>query len=228
MVLDNETSRFERAGPVRMLRPEVPKTGRPVSGFTAGSAKAQGLNQLVGTRTLSGATQPGFAATGPALYGLPTRSGRAGLPKAATAEADWPAKKSDLEARLAWRPHRELPLTERVLKVGSAMLALKEIEYCGEPQGGQIVARVRQLIERILRPLEVEWLKERQSGDVVHRDLVEALAGEEFLGRLRDLLAAVGLAGVRRGRPSTRLGVNRAFTGCLRIGSHASAFLSSP
>ena len=75
----------------------------------------------------------------------------------------------DLEARLAWRPHRELPLTERVLKVGSAMLALKEIEYCGEPQGGQIVARVQQLIERILRPLEEEWLKERQSGDVVHR-----------------------------------------------------------
>jgi 1-acyl-sn-glycerol-3-phosphate acyltransferase len=76
---------------------------------------------------------------------------------------------ADLEARLAWRPHRELPLIERVLKVGSAMLALKEIEYCGEAQGGQIVARVQQLIERILRPLEEEWLKERQSGDVVHR-----------------------------------------------------------
>jgi 1-acyl-sn-glycerol-3-phosphate acyltransferase len=76
---------------------------------------------------------------------------------------------ADLEARLAWRPHRELPLIERVLKVGSAMLALKEIEYCGEAQGVQIVARVQQLIESILRPLEEEWLKERQSGDVVHR-----------------------------------------------------------
>jgi hypothetical protein len=76
---------------------------------------------------------------------------------------------ADLEARLAWHPNRELPLTERVLKVGSAMLALKEIEYCGEPQVGQIVARVQQLIERILRPLEEEWLKERQSGDVVYR-----------------------------------------------------------
>jgi hypothetical protein len=75
----------------------------------------------------------------------------------------------DLEARLAWRPHRELPLVERVLKVGSAMLALKEIEYCGEPQGGEIVARVQQLIEHILGPLEEEWLKGRQSGDVVHR-----------------------------------------------------------
>ena len=75
----------------------------------------------------------------------------------------------DLEARLAWRPQRELPLVERVLKVGSAMLALKEIEYCGEPQVGSIVARVQRLIERILRPLEEEWLKERQSGDVVYR-----------------------------------------------------------
>ena len=75
----------------------------------------------------------------------------------------------DLEARLAWRPHRELPLVERVLKVGSAMLALKEIEYYGEPQCGEIVARIRQLIEHILGPLEEEWLQERQSGDVVHR-----------------------------------------------------------
>ena len=75
----------------------------------------------------------------------------------------------DLEARMAWRPQRELPLIERVLKVGSAMLALKEIEYCGEPQCGEIVERVQQLIERILRPLEEEWLQGRQSGDVVHR-----------------------------------------------------------
>jgi len=75
----------------------------------------------------------------------------------------------DLETRMAWRPHRELPLVERVLKVGSAMLALKEIEYCGEPQGGPIVARMQQLIEHILGPLEEEWLKERQRGDAVHR-----------------------------------------------------------
>ncbi|MDP2268117.1 MAG: 1-acyl-sn-glycerol-3-phosphate acyltransferase, partial [Deltaproteobacteria bacterium] len=75
----------------------------------------------------------------------------------------------DLEARLDRRPQRGMPLVERVLQVGSAMLALKEIEYLGEPQGGQIVARVQQLIERILWPLEEEWLKERQSGDVVQR-----------------------------------------------------------
>lgn len=75
----------------------------------------------------------------------------------------------DLEARLSWRPHRELPLVERVLKVGGAMLALKEIEYCGEPRSGAIVDRVQRLIEQILLPLEKEWLKERQSGDVVHR-----------------------------------------------------------
>jgi hypothetical protein len=58
---------------------------------------------------------------------------------------------------------------DRVLKIGSAMLALKEIEYLGEPQGGAISERVARLVDRLLVPLEVEWLKGRREPDTVGR-----------------------------------------------------------
>jgi hypothetical protein len=74
-----------------------------------------------------------------------------------------------IERRIAWRPQRGLPLVERVLKVGSAMLALKEIEYLGAPQGGEIGERVTRLVDRLLAPLETEWLKGRREPDTVGR-----------------------------------------------------------
>jgi hypothetical protein len=74
-----------------------------------------------------------------------------------------------IERRLAWRPQRELPTLERVLRVGSAMLALKEIEYLGEPQPGGIAERTKRLIDRLLRPIEDEWLGGRHDEDVIQR-----------------------------------------------------------
>ena len=74
-----------------------------------------------------------------------------------------------IEARLTWRPQRDLPLIERVLKVGSAMLALKEIEYFGEAQRGAVGERVERLVDRLLSPLEDEWVEDRHDGGVVRR-----------------------------------------------------------
>jgi 1-acyl-sn-glycerol-3-phosphate acyltransferase len=74
-----------------------------------------------------------------------------------------------IETRMTWRPQRELPAIERVLKVGSAMLALKEIEYFGEAQRGTVGARVERLVDRLLSPLESEWAQGRHEGGVVRR-----------------------------------------------------------
>jgi len=74
-----------------------------------------------------------------------------------------------IERRMAWRPQRGLPLVERVLKVGSAMLALKEIEHLGAPQDGEISERVARLVDGLLVPLEAEWLKGRREPDAVGR-----------------------------------------------------------
>ena len=76
---------------------------------------------------------------------------------------------TDIEQRLTWQPQRNLPLLARILKVGSALLSLKEIEYLGQPQTGTLAERMSRLIDRLLGPIEQEWLGRVQTGPVVPR-----------------------------------------------------------
>lgn len=76
---------------------------------------------------------------------------------------------TEIEQRLSWRPQRELPLVERIAKVGFALLALKEIEYFGQPRSAPIEERLQGLIDRLLCPWETQWLGAAQSGPVVSR-----------------------------------------------------------
>lgn len=65
----------------------------------------------------------------------------------------------DIEERLLWGIQNDRPLMERVARVGSALLSLKEIEYLGRPQSGSIEDRQDRLIDGVLRPIEREWLR---------------------------------------------------------------------
>jgi 1-acyl-sn-glycerol-3-phosphate acyltransferase len=76
---------------------------------------------------------------------------------------------TEIEHRLTWQPQRHLPLLERVIKVGSALLSLKEIEYFGHPHTGTIAERLARLIDRLLGPLEQEWCGRVDTGAVVPR-----------------------------------------------------------
>jgi hypothetical protein len=75
----------------------------------------------------------------------------------------------DIEHRLNWRPQEHLPLIDRIAKIGGALLALKEVEYIGAPQTGWIQNRVQALIDRLLVPLETEWVKGRREKEIVGR-----------------------------------------------------------
>jgi 1-acyl-sn-glycerol-3-phosphate acyltransferase len=75
----------------------------------------------------------------------------------------------EIEARLSWRPPREHRLRERIDKVGEALLCLKELEYLGRGQSGDMPERLDRLINCLLKPLEKEWLKGECDGDVVAR-----------------------------------------------------------
>jgi 1-acyl-sn-glycerol-3-phosphate acyltransferase len=76
---------------------------------------------------------------------------------------------SDIEHRLTWQPQRHLPLLARIVKVGSALLSLKEIEYLGQPQTGTLAERMGRLMDQLLGPIEEEWFGRVQIGPVVPR-----------------------------------------------------------
>lgn len=109
----------------------------------------------------------------------------------------------DIESRLTWRPQRSLPL-ERITKVGLALLSLKEVEYLGAAQQGDIFQRADKLINHVLAPLEQEWLQSRSDRSVVIRvkrlrtailpDLVSGESTEAECDRRWRQLAEVYLA----------------------------------
>lgn len=76
---------------------------------------------------------------------------------------------SDIERRLSWRPQRHLPLPNRIIKVGRALLALKEMEYLGESCTGPVRTRLQALAEHLLNTLEKEWFGQAQPGATMHR-----------------------------------------------------------
>ncbi len=75
----------------------------------------------------------------------------------------------EIEKRMTWRPSRELPINQRISKVGAGLLALKELEYIGHTQEGTIPERLAKLIDFILSPLEKEWANDHHDGHAVAR-----------------------------------------------------------
>jgi 1-acyl-sn-glycerol-3-phosphate acyltransferase len=96
---------------------------------------------------------------------------------------------AEIESRFSWNSQRGKPLMERVTNIGQALLALKEIEYFGAPREGTFSERQACLVDRLLAPLEEEWLGARQGGPVVPRvkGLRMKLAPEMVAGSLTPL-----------------------------------------
>ena len=63
------------------------------------------------------------------------------------------ARLDKLENRIGWKPRPELPVVDRIYRLGSGLLALKEEEYLGFTHSGSLVDRMTalrdQLIERV-------------------------------------------------------------------------------
>lgn len=62
-----------------------------------------------------------------------------------------------LEKTFSWRPQTHLTTHERVRKIGTALLALKEVEYLGESHEGDPHERADRLVATLLRRLEEKW-----------------------------------------------------------------------
>lgn len=70
---------------------------------------------------------------------------------------------SGIERYLHWDTQDELEVLDRINKLSSALLAIKEVEYLGNPQTGSLSERLANLIESQIRPMEREYLPNRAS-----------------------------------------------------------------
>ncbi len=75
----------------------------------------------------------------------------------------------EIEHRFSWQPQTQLPLLERIRKVGEGLLSLKEIEYFQAHQSGDFRERLHRMIDHLLDPLEERWCAGRHDGDVMGR-----------------------------------------------------------
>ena len=75
----------------------------------------------------------------------------------------------EIESRLTWQPQSQLPLRERIHKVGAALLGLKEIEYLNASQPGSFRERLQRLMDHLLKPLEDQWGSGHHDGDAMIR-----------------------------------------------------------
>ena len=69
-------------------------------------------------------------------------------------EATFPERLSRLEDRIGWTPKPLMPVDERILRLGSGILALKETEFLGEAGSGALQSRLTKLCERLLSDVE--------------------------------------------------------------------------
>jgi 1-acyl-sn-glycerol-3-phosphate acyltransferase len=73
----------------------------------------------------------------------------------------------ELETRLGWPTSRSLPPRERLVRMGEALLAKKEIEYLGHAQTGPLPERQLRLIHAVIAPIEEEWLGGKRENETV-------------------------------------------------------------
>lgn len=76
---------------------------------------------------------------------------------------------TEIERRFSWQSQAQHTIYDRIIRIGRALLCLKELEHFGDVQSGAMSQRAMGLIDRLLHPLELEWLGEIQHGPVVPR-----------------------------------------------------------
>lgn len=76
---------------------------------------------------------------------------------------------SRLEQRLGWHPQDQLELLPRLEKLGSALLAVKEIEHLGAPQPGTLDERGQALVLAHVEAVEKFFLGRNHEGHALER-----------------------------------------------------------
>ena len=74
-----------------------------------------------------------------------------------------------LEIAVHWRPRPDLSLTARIYRFADGLLALKELEYLGQPQTGTVPQRTRSLANQILESKEQRFSIAKKTESIPER-----------------------------------------------------------
>lgn len=75
----------------------------------------------------------------------------------------------ELEDRVTWQRQEQLPIVDRIEKIGEALLALKEVEFLGAARSGNPYDRAENLVQEVLSKLETDWKIKDTSGRAIAR-----------------------------------------------------------
>ncbi len=82
----------------------------------------------------------------------------------------------EVEARLGWPPQDHLPLRQRILQAGEALLAQKEREYFECAAEGPLAPRIARLLEEVLGRVERRRLRHVRVSDAMARTRIARTA----------------------------------------------------
>lgn len=85
-------------------------------------------------------------------------------------ESTFSPRMAAIEKHLGWKPREDLPVVERLTRLGAGALALKETEYFGDATGGTIPERIAALRDRLLLDVEARHgLEDKKAPTVPER-----------------------------------------------------------
>lgn len=84
-------------------------------------------------------------------------------------EAGFNARLSALERSILWKPAEDLPVVERLLRLGAGVTAAKEVEFFGDSGNGTLTERLERLRERLLADVEGRRGKDAKAATVPER-----------------------------------------------------------
>lgn len=74
-----------------------------------------------------------------------------------------------LESRIRWHPQRHLDLHQRITKLSEAFVTIKEIEYLGSANTGDLDWRISSLCNHVLERLETKYFRRVNPGSPMDR-----------------------------------------------------------
>lgn len=84
-------------------------------------------------------------------------------------ESTYSTRLSRLEKRITWKPREDLDPVDRIYRLGSGLLAIKEVEFLGTSRPGELVDRIGGLQQALVGRIESAHYGEERQGTIPER-----------------------------------------------------------